>query len=195
MKLCKVFIPVALVASTTAYAHARWLTTGGLKARSTDTGLKVSPCGGKTAVEANRKAFTAGETVEVHWEETINHTGHFRIAFSPANDEGFDDHVLKADIPDDQNGSISGPSDYHQFSTTITIPSTNCESCTLQLIQFMAESGTNYYSCADIKITGGSDTTATVTGTGTGTGSGTGTATKPEAPKKLKVSVKKVGDL
>jgi len=45
------------------------------------------------------------------------------------------------------------------FETDIDVPNINCEKCTLQIIQFMAEHGRNrdgdfsYHHCADLKIT------------------------------------------
>jgi hypothetical protein len=45
------------------------------------------------------------------------------------------------------------------FETDIELPNINCEKCTLQIIQFMAEHGRNrdgdfsYHHCADLKIT------------------------------------------
>jgi hypothetical protein len=45
------------------------------------------------------------------------------------------------------------------FEADIELPNINCEKCTLQVIQFMAEHGLNrdgdfsYHHCADLKIT------------------------------------------
>ncbi|MCU0699312.1 MAG: hypothetical protein MUC96_22630, partial [Myxococcaceae bacterium] len=44
---------------------------------------KVGPCGrGATDLRTSRvTTFTAGDTIEVVWDETINHPGHYRISF------------------------------------------------------------------------------------------------------------------
>lgn len=95
--------------------------------------------------------YQAGAQVQIAWEETINHSGSFRIAFSPKSVQDVTKADLEEgvllDIPDDIAG---GP-----LVKTITIPSTPCESCTLQLRQFMAGAASPYYySCASIKVVG-----------------------------------------
>ena len=133
-----------LVASSLAEAHTRWDPTGLVKPRTNDTNGKVSPCGGHTRGEP--VVLQAGSTVEVAFESNIYHQGAFRIAFSPANDQGFDDHVLADNIPDIENQ----PNRTH----TITLPDIACTDCTLQLIQTMLDRSppSNYFSCADIQL-------------------------------------------
>ncbi len=134
-----------------AFAHARWDPNGPIAPRTTSDGsypdnIKVGPCGNLPR-SATPAVFEAGSTITVKIERTIYHQGHFRIAFSPANDQGFDDNVLADNIPD-----INTQRYYDQ---DITLPNTPCDQCTLQLIQTMPDSGpnSNYYSCADIRLT------------------------------------------
>ena len=138
-----------------ASAHARWALDGVTPPRNDNAGIKTGPCGG-VARTTNPAVFAPGETITVTWEETIDHQGHFIISFSEANDVGFEQNVLiggPEQLPDDQNGTPLP----HQFSTTITLPNVECDACTLQLIQYMERSMSNYYSCADIKLVVGGD--------------------------------------
>ena len=139
-----------------AFAHARWVIGSVTPPRTNDTGLKVDPCGGKA--RTNRSTiFSAGQTIELEFEETVNHPGHYRIAFSPADDLNFDSYVLMDNIPDTTNTG--------RYTEVITIPPDQiCSACTLQLIQVMTTStnpqpGDFYYSCSDIQITAAGDTT------------------------------------
>ncbi len=162
--------------SEAAFAHSRWKTDSTvLVPRSTSSGLKTGPCGGVPRT-ATPKVFSPGQVIEVEWEETINHPGSFRIAFSPADDLGFDDHVLYS-VADMLGAETPMP---HFYKATITLPMQACASCTLQLIQIMTDTmpPSNYYSCADIQLVadGGN------TGSGTGGGS-----TPPAVPDDIKI--------
>lgn len=144
-------LTVVLIFSVRVFAHARITDSGGIVPRSNNAGIKVGPCGG-LARSLNAPVLQAGSTITLNWIETINHPGRFEFYFSPANEQGF--QLLKTVI-DDQNATNNLP---HMYSTTITLPTTNCTDCTLQMIQVMTENPaapTFYYSCADIQITGG----------------------------------------
>ena len=148
--ICIFFTP------TTVLAHARWVIDSVTPPRTNDTGLKVDPCGGKPRTTRST-IFSAGQTIELEFEETVNHPGHYRIAFSPANDLNFDSYVLIDNIPDTTNNGA--------YTQQVTIPMEVCSACTLQLIQVMTTSATPlpgdyYYSCTDIQITSPGDTTA-----------------------------------
>ncbi len=143
-----------------AQAHTRLKPTGVLKPRSESSSLKTAPCGGVASTDPTKRVeFTAGQEITVEWEESVNHPGHFRVAFSPDGATAFDTNVLKDQIVDDQDGSVNfnDPATYHQFSTKVTIPATNCDACAIQMIQVMTDRNppSNYYSCADIRIVGG----------------------------------------
>ena len=138
-------------------AHARWDLNGIVKPRTADRGLKIDPCDGapRTTTPAT---FTPGQTITVSFEETVNHTSYYRIAFSPANDQGFNSNILLDNIQDNKNAETPLP---HFFSAIITLPMQACDACTLQLIQVMTDSNpiSNYYSCSDIKLVDGGGTT------------------------------------
>ena len=136
-------------------AHVRWALGSVTPPRNTSTGLKDNPCGG-VARTARSTIFSAGQTIDVQFQETINHPGHYRIAFSPADDLNFDSYVLVDNIPDTTDTGF--------YTQQITIPMEICSACTLQLIQVMTTSTTPgpndyYYSCSDIQITNAGDIT------------------------------------
>ena len=134
---------------------------------TSDDGAKSGPCGcyfgaapedpaedaSPSACPAGYKTTTldAGSKITVMWKETVNHTGKFRVAFSPkainlAKRADLDANVLYE--ADDTNG-MSGAT----LSTEITVPNTPCTNCVLQLRQFMAGAATPYYySCAAVNI-------------------------------------------
>lgn len=135
---------LTMVLALEASAHARWLESGPTPGRTNNDNIKSGPCG--YARTNSPAVFRAGETVTLQWEATIYHRGYFRVAFSPANDQGFDDNVLLDNINEVQGQRI--------YSADVTLPTTPCDSCTLQLIQVMLDRNppTNYYSCADIQL-------------------------------------------
>lgn len=110
--------------------------------------LQMAPCGGfARGSGAPAAVYAPGETIMIEWEETIDHPGTWRIAFSPAGDTGFDDNVL-AEGPDN-----AGIGFYRQM---VTLPTTPCDDCTLQVYQYMDPRfhppPDYYYACADIII-------------------------------------------
>lgn len=133
-----------LALSLQVQGHALWDPNGLIKPRSNRDDIKAGPCG----VPRTNTAVTlaAGSTVNLEIERTIFHQGYFRIAFSPANDQGFDNNVLVARLPETNAQRF--------YSVSVTLPDVECETCTLQLIQVMLDRNppTNYYSCADIRL-------------------------------------------
>ena len=145
-----ILILIAITYTEMASAHARFAPGGIVPPRSDNDGIKSGPCGSDPR-SANPPVFSPGQQIIVEWEETINHPGYFRIAFSPADDQGYDDNVLYQ-VDDNQN-DLNVP---HNYSATITLPDTECQNCSLQLIQYMTERDppSMYYSCADIQLVG-----------------------------------------
>ncbi len=156
---------VRLVSPTPRYA-----TPSG---RDTGVDIKDGPCGrlnGTTrTTDTNRiTVYQPGQTIAVQFNETINHTGWFRIAFDDNGQDAFVTPlstamvqmgptftlpVLADNITDNMNGGMR--------TVMVTLPNVQCENCTLQLIQVM-DTGTMtswaaddiYYTCADIAIRG-----------------------------------------
>jgi hypothetical protein len=161
-----------LLAPSLALAHARLVAPP----PRTTTILKTPPCGG-IARTSTPVTLTAGEPLQVDWVETIDHPGHYELAISPADDLGF--VTLLGNIPD---FSFASGATERAYSTTIQVPSTPCDACTLQLIQFMSDhppGSQYYYSCADIRIVAAATTTTTAT-TPDGSTSTTTTSSPPD---------------
>src|SRR6266536_2676361 len=76
-----------ILAPTLASAHARLTSPVPRNARDDVKDAYGAPCGGPRST--NVHVFAAGSTLQVQWEETINHDGHFEVLFSTANDQGF----------------------------------------------------------------------------------------------------------
>ncbi|HUP56636.1 MAG TPA: SCE4755 family polysaccharide monooxygenase-like protein [Bdellovibrionota bacterium] len=140
---------LTLVFAGNAFGHARFLAGGTLLPRN-NIANKVGPCGSS---RTNLPTFLiAGQQLTVQWDEFIEHPGYYRIAFSPADDLGFDQNIILNNIPDLPGATPANP---RVYSRTITVPSTPCQRCTLQLIQYMTENPALpelYFSCADIVI-------------------------------------------
>ncbi|NVB85804.1 MAG: lytic polysaccharide monooxygenase [Kofleriaceae bacterium] len=138
--------------------------------------------------------YKPGQTITVTWQETINHPGHFRIAFQPNGDifgipeagagaGGFPDKDLTG-MTDGNNGSIVLKDMIADgtLQTDITLPNMECSNCTLQFIQVMtdkppyttdAASDDIYFNCADIVLaTDAPDAGPSGGGADGGTGSG-----------------------
>ena len=145
MRMCLAFF--LLLVSSTAFGHARWKLNGPTPPRSNDTGLKSPPCGDKPR-GTTPKTFTAGSTITLEWEETINHLGRFEIEFSEAGDANFQ---MLAQMNDDQNNAAVP----HNYSMSVKLPDKVCTECTLRLVQVMLDNPaapSNYYSCSDIEL-------------------------------------------
>lgn len=117
---------------------------------------KAGPCGAAGSRRGTQVAtFAPGATIMVEWDETVDHPGHYRIAF---DDDG-DDAFQNPNNPNDNFAStlmepIADKAGGH-YTQAITLPTTPCASCTLQLIQVMTTDvpyNSFYYQCADIAI-------------------------------------------
>lgn len=175
---------------STAWAHARWkLGSAVTPPRNDSTGLKTAPCGGVSRT-ATPRTFRPGQQITVEFEETINHLGYFEIYFLPANDTIAGTPTPLATVQDTQNTQVVNGVN-HQFTAQITLPSTPCEQCTIQLIQVMQDQGpagprSFYYSCTDVRLSNtppptSNTSTATSTST-TPTSTSTSTSTTPTSP-------------
>jgi MYXO-CTERM domain-containing protein len=156
-------------------------------AGSIDPAQKHEPCGDAAMAKPTGKVTTyhPGDVIPVMWKEIISHTGWFRIALTP------DRAMLKEPIatvdPSSKNATdatttkpeqmmvnadgvyiVDGLYRHQQggnktFSWMFTVPNITCAHCTLQVLQFMADHGTNtgqndgyfYHHCADLAIEGG----------------------------------------
>lgn len=126
---------------------------------------KTGPCGTANSTRTNNPTvLDPGATITVTWDETIEHGGHFRLLFdedgtdfpapvdledicTPGDMVAPGVHCLMDNIPDQLNAP--------NYSVDVTLPNIECQNCTLQLIQVMAN-GTmfagNYFECADLVL-------------------------------------------
>lgn len=175
-----------ITAALPAGAHTRLMTPTPL---TQDDNAKAGPCGcyfgagpedpaedgSPLACPGDFQVTTlqAGTELTVTWEETVNHNGDFRIAFSPKSPA----ETKKADVEagilmemPDENGTSGGT-----ITQTIMVPDEPCELCTIQLRQFMINAAQPYYySCAAVKIVGADPTTSSSGAGGSGGSGGMG---------------------
>jgi hypothetical protein len=124
--------------------------------------LKTGPCGVTNGERTNKVTYyEPGATIEVRWNEYVDHPGHYRIAF---DDDGVDDFVDPATMMEFYSNDTvllddisDGEPSQRDFVATVTLPDITCDNCTLQVIQVMYdkppyELGGNdiYYQCADL---------------------------------------------
>lgn len=166
---------VWLITVSFAQAHSRLVETYEVGPRDDNVGNKVWPCGpGSTPTTAT--VLAPGTTIELQWEEAINHHGWWHFHLSTNGDAGFgklagdnvEITVLKQKIADLSDGQ-------RQYTTTITMPNIECNNCVLQLVQEMEDKSklTNelpmgimfpsYFSCADIILSADAPSITTTT--------------------------------
>lgn len=138
---------------------------------------KSSPCGTAGGVRGtNITTLAPGATVSLTWKETIDHPGHYRIAFDDDGQDfvrpptangstmGSDPTVLIDLIADIQGGGL--PAGGRTYTQEITLPNVECANCTLQLIQVMTDqskapyttgndSDDVYFQCVDLVLAAG----------------------------------------
>jgi MYXO-CTERM domain-containing protein len=136
---------------------------------------KVNPCGqdGSGVETGMVTAFQAGETITITIDETVPHPGHYRVALAindpselpdePAVTEG-DSDCGSAAIMDPPvfpvlaDGIFAHTSAFSEpQSIEIQLPDdVECDACTLQVLEFMAEHPAScfYHHCATISIHG-----------------------------------------
>jgi hypothetical protein len=167
-----------LLLSGTASAH---VTLTSPPPRTLDN--KEGPCGAAGSKRGARvTTFAPGAMITVEWDETIDHPGHYRIAFDDDGDDVFvnpnnpNDHfafTLMEPIADKTGG---------HYTQQIQLPTTPCTNCTLQLMQIMTTQvpyNSFYYQCADIALGAGGDSggpaeSGVEGGCSTGSGGGAG---------------------
>jgi hypothetical protein len=122
----------------------------------------ILPCGGlrgdppASIKGAPQGTYRKGETIRVHWKETTDHSGVWRIDLSPDNEKSWHTLLLLKDGVDEVEGVNDLSEEEPRFSwADITLPpGLVCENCTFRLTQSMGpiDDQNDYYSCADITI-------------------------------------------
>ena len=173
VKVTKTYLAVFLmfIGLGEAFGHARFTPGYPLILRNPGDNLKNvdNPCGAPPASDpAMRSVFSAGQELEIVFEETVDHPSKYQIAFSPDDtdnfsvilmdeDNIFNDDLRPQDLPNKQDvdGSVNDRTrDPRIYKFTVTLPDTPCERCSLRLIQRMYDQSppANYFSCADIRL-------------------------------------------
>jgi len=151
--------------------------------------LKTGPCGTSGGQRTgNVTTYEPGETIEVSWEEYIDHPGHYRIAFDEDGDDDFVDPSTMMELYSNDAVLLDGIADQgaaeRDYLVTVTLPDVTCDNCTLQVIQVMYDKppyttpGNDiYYQCADLVLRTGSPPTDGGTDAGTDAGNDAGAGT------------------
>jgi len=177
---------VVLLAPLGASAHFRLLApSSAMVENQLGDPQKMAPCGGVTGnpgMPTNAvTAVRGGDMLRVQVQETVFHPGHYRIALAVGDRKELpaDPMVMTKQAANGATLSVSAdiapakppilvdglwPHTDRQptpinWETDVKLPNINCDPCTLQVIQFMAEHGLNkdgdfsYHHCAALKIT------------------------------------------
>jgi hypothetical protein len=187
MKLPRIWLPVAAalaILAPFADAHFRllepqsWLVENNL-----GDPQKLGPCGG-TSADAGTPTnainqVQGGQLLHIKLQETIFHPGHYRVALAVNSRSELppDPQVTTRDTDKGPWSVSSAISSSPQipvladglfvhtarqttpFETDVQLPNIRCEKCTLQIVEFMAEHGSNrdggyfYHHCAVLAIT------------------------------------------
>jgi len=170
-------------------ARAHGTAANGDTAVDVNTDQKADPCGQLVNGRTDRvTTYAPGETITVRVAEETNHDSYIRVAIDL---DGDDDFVLRQPVapatqipPETQEVAQAAEealdtehllSVFRESNTTngavleipVTLPDETCESCTLQVIQLMYDTGQIYYhQCADIVIAEGGGSSAPDAGVG-----------------------------
>ena len=146
---------------------------------------KIGPCGGADSKRGTKvAAYRPGETITVEWDETVDHPGHYRIAFDDDGNDSFRDPSRPDDaFPQTLVDQIQDRSGGGHYKQQVTLPNISCTNCTLQLIQVMTTAvpyNSFYFQCADIML--GDDVEPGPGGDGGDGGGGGGCSTGSSSP-------------
>lgn len=161
----RVWIPFSVavsffVVATPASAHIA-LTCPPARYAYSAQGIKTGPCGATSGSKSNKVThLIAGQQLTVTFTETIGHPGFFRISLDTTGAEGFPaisktpmNPVVAPVLADNILPHTTAAANNTKRMATITVPSTTCAKCVLQLTQFMSDNPTSgYYECADVVI-------------------------------------------
>jgi MYXO-CTERM domain-containing protein len=159
----------ALLGTGTASAHIKLRSP---TPRDPNNPLKSAPCGPAASTRGSSMTMlTSGQKLTVSWDETIQHPGHYRIAFDsdgqdfpdpmsftdiamPNKDLGNGVTILLDGIMDKAGAGIGNT----PYTAEVTLPDIECTNCTLQLIQVMTDKAPYgngddiYHECANLVL-------------------------------------------
>jgi uncharacterized protein (TIGR03382 family) len=174
------------LSSATAFAHIHLTNplsrTDNTQGDPQKNGHCGDPAYSRAANPTRTTVYPPGATVTVTWAETVDHPGHFRIAFQPAGDTfslppvgtGLGNFQTELETQEGMTDTATGTMILADMipdgtlSKQITLPNMECTNCTLQFIQVMTNGapynhvatqaeGNNdlYFNCADITLQAG----------------------------------------
>ncbi len=164
------FICIVVGLAAPAHAHIKLLTpTPTVVTDAFGNPQKVAPCGGAGTASNQVTTVVAGSQLRVQWTDTVPHPGHYRISIAPNRNQFVDPpHVVMNN--DCKSATVQSPvvsptlvdglfphttgATGMMRETFVTVPSTPCADCTLQLLQFMSVHTPPcfYYQCAALRI-------------------------------------------
>ena len=122
----------------------------------------ILPCGGMRGEQPASvkgkpvQTYERGSTITVHWKETNDHTGVWRIDISADEEQTWRTLLLLNDGVDEFVGVKELSEELPDYSwAEVTLPADlTCANCTFRLTQSMGpiDDGNDYYSCADITV-------------------------------------------
>ena len=184
---CFLVVVTLGIATQTTSAHFRLMEPASWLVEA-DRGdpQKSGPCGGSNTDWGKPSYITSkavgGQKLHIKVQETVYHPGHYRVALAVNSHTELppDPQVATSDsergpmsvsaviqnppkMPVLADGLFvhstrpSGPME--PWETDVLLPNINCKTCTLQIVQFMAEhafnnpGGYTYHHCANVQIT------------------------------------------
>lgn len=150
---------IVLLLCATAQAH---IAVTSHETRHGKFELKSAPCGAETTERGTAiYTYLPGETIQIDFDEYIDHPGHYRVAFDA---DGTDDFVDPAGFDDLYTNDavlldgIEDREDGGDYTIDVTLPDVECTNCTLQIMQVMTDKppygdGNDlYYECIDLVL-------------------------------------------
>jgi hypothetical protein len=164
----------ALLLATFGVADGHFALIQPPSALATEDGGKGAPPCGEGIDSKMVTQVQGGHPLAIRISEFVFHPGHYRFALSvnsraelPADPEVVESNGVSVSAAIQNPPKIPVLADgvfVHteppagDWQTSVVLPNLNCEKCTLQVIEFMAEHGANigggfyYHHCADLKI-------------------------------------------
>jgi hypothetical protein len=114
---------------------------------------KEGPCGSAGSTRGPAQTYQPGATLTVEWDETVDHPGHYRVAFNLDGDAFPLPNTSADNFPSVLVDQIADRSGGGLYSQEVTLPDVECDNCTLQLMQIMTTVepyNSFYFQCSDI---------------------------------------------
>lgn len=163
MRFVHIALLLAIVGLSPAEAHAHLDLVSPTSRYGPDV-LKTGPCGVAGGERTEHITYyEPGQTIEVRWDEYVDHPAHYRIAFDDDGDDDFADPATMTELYSNDTVLLDGIADegagQRDYVATVTLPNITCDNCTLQVIQVMYDKppyitpGNDiYYQCADLVL-------------------------------------------